>query len=322
MMSGSYCLDCKRNTEVVFDHSARETSEWRTFADDSADRLSLVTTVKGLNSPYDFKSDLESSSSCEGIYDCNSDSEGYVEESVDDEPCYAAGDIPKLQFRKEASKVRWIEELGMAKVLEKRGKMWTATGIIRDGKTYCSIEESLFLAEIGALEILNEDDVRLPLSDMYGKVAEDKNRHGCSWESFEVYRHLKFLGYIVGRHGVPWSVRNTKTKIDHQESTSECDRTRDKAAVDNTFIMEMFSNLHLGKTRPIFDVYPPNSKFKKSSPGNPSFVLCLTSDQPPSKKEIEDLETRCSGTRLKFCIVEHGRVSCLSFTKVELPILP
>ncbi|KAL0339686.1 UNVERIFIED_CONTAM: Transcription initiation factor IIB-2 [Sesamum radiatum] len=50
----SYCSDCKRNTEVVFDHAAGdtvcsecglvlearsidETSEWRTFADDSGD---------------------------------------------------------------------------------------------------------------------------------------------------------------------------------------------------------------------------------------------------------------------------------------------
>lgn len=53
-MSESYCSDCKRNAEVVFDHAAGdtvcsecglvlearsidETSEWRTFADDSGD---------------------------------------------------------------------------------------------------------------------------------------------------------------------------------------------------------------------------------------------------------------------------------------------
>ncbi|KAK6127386.1 hypothetical protein DH2020_038868 [Rehmannia glutinosa] len=53
-MSDTYCSDCKRNTEVVFDHAAGdtvcsecglvlearsidETSEWRTFADDSGD---------------------------------------------------------------------------------------------------------------------------------------------------------------------------------------------------------------------------------------------------------------------------------------------
>ncbi|KAG6397293.1 hypothetical protein SASPL_143459 [Salvia splendens] len=54
MMSDTYCPDCKRNTEVVCDHAAGdtvcsecglvlearsidETSEWRTFADDSGD---------------------------------------------------------------------------------------------------------------------------------------------------------------------------------------------------------------------------------------------------------------------------------------------
>ncbi|KAG9131445.1 hypothetical protein Leryth_015275 [Lithospermum erythrorhizon] len=53
-MSDTFCTDCKRNTEVVFDHSAGdtvcsecglvlesrsidETSEWRTFADESGD---------------------------------------------------------------------------------------------------------------------------------------------------------------------------------------------------------------------------------------------------------------------------------------------
>ncbi|XP_031120066.1 transcription initiation factor IIB-2-like isoform X1 [Ipomoea triloba] len=53
-MADSYCSDCKKNTEVVFDHAAGdtvcsecglvlesrsidETSEWRTFADDSGD---------------------------------------------------------------------------------------------------------------------------------------------------------------------------------------------------------------------------------------------------------------------------------------------
>lgn len=54
MMSDTYCPDCKKNTEVVCDHAAGdtvcsecglvlearsidETSEWRTFADDSGD---------------------------------------------------------------------------------------------------------------------------------------------------------------------------------------------------------------------------------------------------------------------------------------------
>ncbi|KAH6808237.1 hypothetical protein C2S51_029345 [Perilla frutescens var. frutescens] len=257
----------------------------------------------------------------DGMYDCDSDSASFVDDSVDDEPCFASGDIPKLQFRNERSKVRWIEKLGLAEVLEKKGKMWITTGIARSGKTYCSIEETLYLAEIGALDILSVDDAPLPLSDMYAKLAEDKDKYGCSWESFEVYRHLKFLGYIVGRHGVAWSTKSVKNKTNVQGMEEFCSIT-DRGSVDDSFIAEMFGNLHLGGMRPMFDVFPPNSKFKKSSPGNPSFILCPASGYPPSKQEMEELETCSGGSPLKLYVVEHGRVSLLSFTKVELPVLP
>ncbi|CAN4118476.1 unnamed protein product [Withania somnifera] len=84
----------------------------------------------------------------------------------------------------------------------------------------------------------------------------------------------------------------------------------------------MFSNMQIGGLRLAFDVYPPNSRFRKSAPGDPCFVLCLVSEYPPSKEEIEDLERHSHGIPLKFCLVEHGHMSFFSFNKVELPILP
>ncbi|CAI9779500.1 unnamed protein product [Fraxinus pennsylvanica] len=161
----------------------------------------------------------------EGKNDWGSDSEGYLDDLVDDELCYSSGDIPKLQFRKDVSKARWIEDLGMAEVLERKGKMWNTTGIVRDGKLYCSIEETLFLAEIGALHILHGEDTYLSLKDLYERVAKGTDGHGCSWESLEVYRHLKALGYIVGRHGIPWTSRSTKTNSIAENGASELDGT-------------------------------------------------------------------------------------------------
>ncbi|GLU14469.1 hypothetical protein SLE2022_310370 [Rubroshorea leprosula] len=148
-----------------------------------------------------------------GDWESSSDTEIVSQDDNDEEGNYHAIDSKsKLQFRKEISKGRWNNKLGMAEVVEKKGKMWVTTGIVRGGKIYCTIEETLFLAEIGALLLLDEDDKCLSLMDIFEKVAQEDS--GCSWEYFEVYKHLKALGYVVGRHGVPWTKKDLKVNAE------------------------------------------------------------------------------------------------------------
>lgn len=116
--------------------------------------------------------------------------------------------------------------------------------------------------EIGALLLHDENDAILPLEGVYQKLA-DRNS-GCDWEMYEVYKHLKSLGYIVGRHSVPFTLKITK------------DSKKIIMAEEEDSIAEKLSQVGLSKSMPVFDVYLPNGKFKKSSPGEPWCMVCLT----------------------------------------------
>ena len=50
----------------------------------------------------------------------------------------------------------------------------------------------------------------------------------------------------------------------------------DLESEDESSIVGPFNNMHINEARPVFVVYLPNSKFRKSSPGDPSFVIYLT----------------------------------------------
>ncbi|KAM4091858.1 hypothetical protein ACJW30_09G168100 [Castanea mollissima] len=223
----------------------------------------------------------------------SSDTEAYLQDTKyedDEELHFTSGFISKLQFRKDKSRAHWINEIGMAEVLENKG----------------------------ALVLLDDNGTSLSLNDIYAKVSGD------SWELFEVYRHLKLLGYIVGQHGITWSIKDAKSN--RQSVSLQCSPQSselvDLESEDESSIVGPFNNMHINEARPVFDVYLPNRKFRKSSSGDPSFVICLTRGDLTSIAGIEVLERQCGAIPLRFCHVEYGRVSFFSFDKVELPILP
>ncbi|KAF8667156.1 hypothetical protein HU200_053345 [Digitaria exilis] len=219
----------------------------------------------------------------------------------------------RVQFRNVASRARWVEEAGATEVVESKGKLWLTTGVTRGGKLCYNIEEIGFLVERSALILLNDKDQTIGIENIYEKIAGGK--YGCSWDTFQAYKHLKSLGYIVGRYGVPWTLKNSGTS-DTNQSFNKVDGTCSD-------ITKSLKEMHIDRLTPSFEVYLPNSMFKKSSPGAPNFLLCLLRNKPFSRVELEMLENNFGGIPLKYCHVDNnGRVSFLCFDEVALPSLP
>lgn len=79
---------------------------------------------------------------------------------------------------------------------------------------------------------------------------------------------------------------------------------------------------HSGDLKLMFDVFSPNTKFKKTDPGIPEFSVCILSDHPPDCSNIQVLEAENGGTPVKIASVDCGRVSFFEFNTAQLPILP
>ncbi|KAI3858664.1 hypothetical protein MKX03_027367 [Papaver bracteatum] len=185
-------------------------------------------------------------------------------------------------------------------------------------------------------EILDSDDddhltmssfipklqIRKPKSkarwDSEMRMAEVLEQKGRCWLTTGISR-----GYIVGRHGVPWTLKNGNhfptcvgdSKYSNGISVNELE--------EGFGTTDGFRNKQMNNAaKPVFDLFLPNNKFKKSSPGVPdSIVYLTTSPPPPSKEEIEDLEIRCKGVAVKVCNVEKlGRVRIFAYEKTEFPL--
>ncbi|RLN34029.1 uncharacterized protein C2845_PM03G02290 [Panicum miliaceum] len=115
----------------------------------------------------------------------------------------------RVQFRNVASRARWVEEACAAEVVESKSNLWLTTGVTRGGNLCYNVEEIGFLVKRGALILLDDKDETIGIEAIYEKIAGGK--YGCSWDAFQAYKHLKLLGYIVGRYGVPWMMKNSGT---------------------------------------------------------------------------------------------------------------
>ena len=57
--------------------------------------------------------------------------------------------------------------------------------------------------------------------------------------------------------------------------TCDTDQSLNRAGGASNDITKLLKEMQIDGITPSFEVYLPNSKFKKSSPGSPTFLLCL-----------------------------------------------
>ncbi|CAM6129967.1 unnamed protein product [Calypogeia fissa] len=118
------------------------------------------------------------------------------------------GQDEKATLQRDISVCRWDAGIGMGEIMVKKGKVWGSMGVIRNSKLYCHVEEAVYMVEQGSLLLLRDDGVATLRQEVYDLLAVPSN--GCSWDAYQIFCHLKRLGYIVGRHGTPWSTSKAK----------------------------------------------------------------------------------------------------------------
>eukprot|EP00897_Mesotaenium_endlicherianum_P010702 jgi/Mesen1/9660/ME000671S09007 len=400
---------------------------------------------------------------------------------------HAAIRAPRLVQTKEISVARWLPREGVAEVLLQRTRMWTSIGVTRGSRLLCNVEETLYCMERGSLVLLlgeGHAERQASVQHVYGLLLQHQHHQqqqeqrqeqqqqqrpagGCTCEEYSAFAHLRRLGYIVGRHAVPWTTATSRRRHAHpgdrlatdasqpdagatiserlpemkgeaqdkegegmlpssamsaphaqaraqseaqsatgvdasgRETDNMCDphvsglppelalaetsggetispeeRERDgrhqnaPLAVVNTPSgaslapqgdegpedpenlprgTEMESqalspgesaakreagNGHqeidspaataggAGFARLQYDVYLPNSRFRKTDPGPPLFSLCVTSGRPPTRAEVKAVQRTSGEVKVKFAAVAAGNVSLFSFDAVTLPTMP
>ncbi|XP_013381139.1 tRNA-splicing endonuclease subunit Sen54 [Lingula anatina] len=78
-----------------------------------------------------------------------------------------------------------------------------------------------------------------------------------------------------------------------------------------------------GSRKISFDVFKPDSNFKKSQPGLPDHRICVisSSEKPPDLGQLIGLQKQCSdGVPLHWSVVDHGDIAFYKYCYTSLPV--
>lgn len=161
-------------------------------------------------------------------------------------------------------------------------------------KEHLFVEEALFLFERGVLDVYDEHSLKMEARGIYRMLTTAK----IPISVYLTYAHLRAQDYRVLRH-----VSNTN----HGDGDAA-------ATIKEARQHLVLQTLQENPTAIAFDVYKPNTQFRKTSPEIPEMVVAVTNFQQPSLRFEEMqalLAAQCSnedGVSLKLATVSDSGV--------------
>uniref|UniRef100_A0A7S2K865 tRNA-splicing endonuclease subunit Sen54 N-terminal domain-containing protein n=1 Tax=Leptocylindrus danicus TaxID=163516 RepID=A0A7S2K865_9STRA len=215
---------------------------------------------------------------------------------------------------------------------------------------YLFPEEALYLHMLGLVVILGgeKDDEDMTTKDLYLRFFCTRSvDYGITLPVYLSYMHLRSQSYIVARHGL--LLNSIECKTEEIESVAEStasttdanaptvesvedklreERIRKKIDRLNRIdraIQHPPTQFHSnGEVSLAYDVWKPNSNFKKTNPGRPDFCVAVgyfNSPSPPLSMLLS-LITQCNGAPLRVAVIsDSGTVMLFSFSDEEAPVI-
>ncbi|XP_072882840.1 tRNA-splicing endonuclease subunit Sen54 isoform X1 [Hemitrygon akajei] len=116
-------------------------------------------------------------------------------------------------------KAEWKPQEGIVELKSNAGKFWHTMGHVEEGKQLLYPEEALYLLECGSIQLYYRDQ-QLSIQEAYEVLLSTRT---IPLEQYQVYSHLKRLGYIVMRFDSSTVCSSHEQKLHLDPSCSDTD---------------------------------------------------------------------------------------------------
>lgn len=203
---------------------------------------------------------------------------------------------------------------------------------------YLFLEDVIFLHEQGLIHV--EENIHSSLMESRQLYSLLHGPDGLlSLSVYLVYAHLRAQTYRVVRHT---SSRKSlllelmsKGELSNQMNVTMTTTTDFPPSRQTKIVKEDLRRDAMAATPPTmyepgasltiaFDVYPPDSNFKRSNPGLPSFhvAICSFAQSSPTFGEMQELLLQCGNTPLRIATVaDSGTVVMFGLTDFGVPVI-